>query len=108
MGCKRRPKGRVRARGEPQTSVFVHQVLDLVGQLLDAVLGLAARLVDLALVLEVLVAGQVAGCLLDAALGLVGIVRCICHRFPLSLWLWLESSYPTRNPLNRWRPASAC
>ena len=53
----------------------VEQVLDLVGQLLDPVLGLAAGLVDLALALQVLVAGEVAGGLLDPALGVIGVAE---------------------------------
>ena len=52
-------------------SVLAQQILRLVGDAADGVLDLARRAVDLALVLEILVAGQIAGCFLHAALGLV-------------------------------------
>jgi hypothetical protein len=51
----------------------VDDVLRLVGDLVDRVLGLAGRPIGLALALQVLVAGEIAGGLLDAPLGLVRI-----------------------------------
>ena len=75
-------------------SVFVKGVADLV----DALLELARRLVGLALVLQVFVAGQVPGRLLDASFGLVGVARRVSHFDPFpSLSVCPGVPVPTRD-----------
>src|SRR5690349_18899312 len=73
---------RARPAAPPRGLVLVDDVLRLVGRVADLVLDRAARPVDLALVLQAVVAGQRAGGLLDAALGLVCIA--VAHRGLLS------------------------
>src|SRR3954466_201803 len=91
------------------SAVGVDDVLDLVGRAADRVLGLARRLVDLALVLQALVAGQVAGGFLGAALQVV--LRPVTHRGPPASGFSAELNVPvcaalrTRATAGRWRPA---
>src|SRR6187551_13593 len=62
--------------------VAPQHALDLVGDLLDAVLRRAGRLVDLALALEVVVASEAAGGLLHTPLGVVLVSYVITHLSP--------------------------
>src|SRR5258707_1090116 len=69
--CAVRMKRISSARRRHRGSVFAQDVLDLVGQLLDPVLGLATGLVDFALPPEAVVAADAACGLLDTTLGVV-------------------------------------
>ena len=68
------------------------------------------RLINLALALEVLVTGQVPGCLLDAALGLVLVTNSLAHRFLPSGVIALAGGYPEPARLKRRRrpPDARC
>src|SRR4051812_15327945 len=71
-------------------------VLDLVGHLLDTLLGLAARLVDLAFPLQVVVAGETARGLLDPPFGVIGVLHVVTHSNPSGGLSRSRISYPDR------------